>query len=144
MKHPAKCRFEKKWRLVEGLSQTGHSSKMIDVYTSEYCEWQAFDENDQPIMLYGMRKKDTLEPNGFVRIVTARGDVIQGTFKDGKTHGLTYLVSKDYVKVQISILGEQVATLEFDAEFEPDGAQENKWDREGYLEDTSVTNFKRI
>ena len=47
--------------------------------------------------MYGMRIKPSNNLHGIVRAVLPDGDILEGTYVDGKQHGLSRLISKENV-----------------------------------------------
>jgi hypothetical protein len=79
---------------------------MIDIENAKFCRWE-----DQPNHYAGMRHKVTVRLHGIVRTCFPDGVIHEGTYKNGKRHGLFRWVGTDGMGIYLCSGQGIVATL---------------------------------
>ena len=96
--------LQRYWDLVE-TGPEERRTPMIDLDNAKFVRWE-----DKPNRIAGMRHKVTVRPHGVVRTCFPDGVIHEGTYKNGKRHGLFRWIGPDGMGIYLCNQG-IIATL---------------------------------
>jgi hypothetical protein len=99
--------FQTFWRRVED------QAPMFDAANAIYDAWE-----EDGVEMHGMRHLITGEEHGIVRYVWPGGRIIEGTYKNGQSHGLFRAVLQDEVYINLFKDGCLIAYFTYDRQFQ--------------------------
>lgn len=100
--------LQKYWAKVE------KKAPLIDKANAFYAEWA----NKFGSKYHGMRHRETGQKHGVLQWNLPRGSIFQGSYKDGKRHGLYIVIQADQVNIGLYRENELLAELAFDIDFQ--------------------------
>ena len=95
---------------VKYMKMVDPTFSIVDTNVSNFSAW----EDEYGNSCAGMRHKKSGTSHGVIRAVKPNDWVVEGTYKDGKAHGLVRSMNADRVVVTLHSEGSQLARIEFD------------------------------
>lgn len=95
---------------VQYLKIIEPSFSIVDASVSGFSAW----EDEYGNSCAGMRHKKSGASHGVIRAVKPNDWVVEGTYKEGKAHGLVRSMNADRVVITLHAEGSQLARIEFD------------------------------
>ena len=108
-------KYETFWKaFVKYIKMVDPLFSAVDAKESVFAAW----EDEYHNSCAGMRHRKTGASHGVIRAVKPNDWVVEGTYKDGKAHGLVRSLNSSKVVLTLHSEGSQLARIEFDSKLQ--------------------------